>query len=116
MQYASFYIPLAYFFVRLVFAFIFHTYIAPEVYELFVKEVSAKTHIKISRFKTIYDCVSCLVGILMSFLFFGLFHFRGVQIGTIICALVNGKTIGIISSFLENRFVFVDILPLRKYF
>ncbi len=97
-------------------AFIFHTYIAPEVYELFVKEVSAKTHIKISRFKTIYDCVSCLVGILMSFLFFGLFHFRGVQIGTIICALVNGKTIGIISSFLENRFVFVDILPLRKYF
>ena len=97
-------------------AFIFHTYIAPEVYELFVKEVSAKTHIKISRFKTIYDCVSCCVGILMSFLFFGLFHFRGVQIGTIICALINGKTIGIISSFLEKRLVFVDILPLRKYF
>ena len=97
-------------------AFIFHTYIAPEVYELFVKEVSAKTHIKISRFKTGYDCVSCLVGIILSFSFFGLFHFRGVQIGTILCALVNGKTIGIISNFLEKHFEFVDILPLRKYF
>jgi uncharacterized membrane protein YczE len=97
-------------------AFIFHTYIAPEVYELFVKAVSAKTHIKISRFKTVYDCVSCLAGIIMSFLFFGLFHFRGVQIGTVICALVNGKTIGIISNFMEKHFEFVDILPLRKYF
>lgn len=97
-------------------AFIFHTYIAPEVYELFVKEVSAKTHISISRFKTGYDCVSCLAAIIMSFSFFGLFHFRGVQIGTIICALVNGKTIGIISSFLEKHLEFVDVLPLRKFF
>lgn len=97
-------------------AFIFHTYIAPEVYELFVKEVSTKTHIKISRFKTGYDCVSCLIGIIMSFLFFGLFHFEGVKLGTVICALVNGVTIGLISKGLDKHFDFVDLLPFRKYF
>lgn len=97
-------------------AFIFHTYIAPAVYEMFVKEVSAKTHIKISRFKTGYDCVSCLIGIILSFLFFGLFHFEGVKLGTVICALVNGVTIGLISKGLDKQFDFVDLLPFRKYF
>jgi uncharacterized membrane protein YczE len=97
-------------------AFIFHTYIAPEAYELFVKEVSGKTHIKISRFKTGYDCVSCMIGITLSFLFFGLFHFEGVKLGTIICALVNGKAIGLISKYIEKHFDFVDVLPFRKYF
>ena len=38
----------------------FHTYISPEAYELFVKEVSAKFGISINKFKTAYDCVSCL--------------------------------------------------------
>lgn len=48
----------------------FHTYISPEVYELFVKEVSAHFGADINRFKTGYDCVSCLIGVAMSFLAF----------------------------------------------
>ena len=97
-------------------AFIFHTYIAPEVYELFVKEVSIKTHSNINHFKIGYDCISCLVGIILSFLFFGLFHFEGVRLGTIICALVNGRIIGAISHLMEKHLNFIDGLPLRKYF
>lgn len=97
-------------------AFIFHTYIAPEVYELFVKEVSGKTHSNIYHFKLGYDCVSCLIGILLSFLFFGLFHFEGVKLGTIVCALVNGRIIGFISRFMEKHLNLIDGLPLRKYF
>jgi Predicted membrane protein len=97
-------------------AFIFHTYIAPEVYELFVKEVSAKTHSNINHFKIGYDCVSCLIGIILSFLFFGVFHFEGVRFGTIICALLNGKIIGIIGNLMERHLDFMDGLPLRKYF
>ena len=97
-------------------AFIFHTYIAPEVYELFVKEVSKKTQKNINRFKIWYDCVSCLVGVILSFAFFGLFHFEGVKIGTVFCALVNGRIIGLISRVMESRLNFVDALPLRKYF
>ena len=37
---------------------LFHTYIAPEVYELFVKEVSARYGVDINDFKTGYECVS----------------------------------------------------------
>jgi uncharacterized membrane protein YczE len=96
-------------------AFIFHTYIAPEVYELFVKEVSARTNCN-SRFKIGYDCISCLVGIILSFLFFGFFHFECVKFGTIICALVNGKIIGIMSNLMERHLNFADGIMLRKYF
>lgn len=94
----------------------FHTYIPPEAYELFVKEISAKTHKDINKFKTGYDCVSCVISIIMSFCFFGLFKFEGVNVGTVICALINGKIIGMISKFLEKKFEFKDSLPLRKLF
>lgn len=97
-------------------AFIFHTYIAPEVYELFVKEISKKKRININHFKIRYDCFSCLIGIILSFLFFGIFHFEGVKFGTIICALVNGRIIGFISNIMEKHLNFADGLPLRRFF
>lgn len=97
-------------------AFIFHTYIAPEVYELFVKEVSKKKNVNINQFKVAYDCTSCLIGVLLSFLFFGAFRFEGVKLGTIVCALVNGRIIGAISSLMEKHLDFVDGLPLRRFF
>lgn len=94
----------------------FHTYIAPEVYELFVKEVSAGFQLNINRFKTAYDCVSCLIGIGMSFLIFGLWHFEGVKLGTVICALVNGTVISGFSAFYEKHWDFYDRFPWRKFF
>ncbi len=94
-------------------AFMFHTYIAPEVYELFVKEVSKRFKININKFKTCYDCVSCLISVIMSFVFFGMFHFEGVNIGTIICALINGMTIGIFSTWFEKHLIFIDGLSLN---
>ena len=53
----------------------FHTYIAPEAYELFVKEISLKYGFNMNKVKTIYDCTSCIVAILMSCVFFGLWQF-----------------------------------------
>ena len=97
-------------------AFFFHTYIAPEAYELFVKEIAEKHSLPISRVKTIYDCISCGASILLSFAFFGLWHFEGVKIGTVICALVNGWIIGRISMLLNSHCQFRDGLPFRKYF
>ena len=97
-------------------ALFFHTYIAPEVYELFVKEVSSKYGVEIHRFKTGYDICSCLIGVILSFIFFGFGVFRGVKWGTIICAMINGTLIGLCSKFLEQRFEFKDGLGLRKYF
>lgn len=94
----------------------FHTYIAPEVYELFVKEVSGGFGKNINRFKTGYDCTSCLIGVVLSFIFFGLWHFEGVKPGTIFCALINGWIIGRCSKAYEKVFDFQDKLPWRKYF
>ena len=48
---------------------LFHTYISPEAYELFVKEISSGFGFDINKTKTIYDCCSCFVAIIMSFLF-----------------------------------------------
>ncbi len=97
-------------------AFFFRTYISPEAYELFVKELSQKLGLRINRVKTAYDCISCLVGVIMSFAFFGFGQFEGVKLGTIFCALVNGWLIGRVSDELEASFEFKDALGLRRFF
>ena len=98
-------------------ALFFHTYIAPEVYELFVKELAFKFRKDIHKVKTVYDICSCLIGVLLSFAFFGFGVFKGVKAGTIVCALINGTLIGLCSKFLEQKFEFTDGLEkLRKYF
>ena len=71
-------------------AFFFKTYISPEAYELFVGDVSRKFQLSITRVKTVYDVVSCLIGVIMSFVFFGFGVFEGVKLGTIFCAIING--------------------------
>jgi len=97
-------------------AMLFHTYIPPEAYELFVKEVSAKTSTDIHRFKTAYDCVSCLLSVALSFLFFGWGRFEGVKAGTVLCALINGFLIGRCTKWMESRWSFTDGYPMRKWF
>jgi len=62
----------------------FKTYIAPEAYELLVKELAEKLQKPTHRVKTVYDCVSCAVAVLMSFAFFGFGRFEGVKLGTVI--------------------------------
>ncbi len=94
----------------------FHTYISPEAYELFVSEVSKTYHLKTHKVKTVYDCVSCVVGIILSFVFFGFGSFVGIGWGTVICALINGAIIGGMSKLEDRWFEFKDGLPLRKYF
>lgn len=97
-------------------AFMFHTYISPEVYELFVKEMSARTGISLSRFKTIYDRMSLLIGILLSFFLFGMGTFIGIGVGTVFSAVFNGKLIGYLGEKMEGFWSFEDGLPFRKYF
>lgn len=97
-------------------ALLFRTYISPEAYELFVKEFATKFKLNLYNVKTCYDCISCLVGVCLSFAFFGWWHFEGVKIGTIICALVNGRLIGVIDKAFDKYFSFKDALPLKRYF
>ena len=95
---------------------LFKTYISPEAYELFVKEISSRFDFDIKWTKTAYDCTSCLAAILMSFAFMGFGHFEGVKLGTVICALTNGYLIGICSKCFDKYFVFTDAFNLRKLF
>ena len=94
----------------------FKTYIAPEVYELLVKELAQKLNKPTHRVKTVYDCVSCAAAVILSFVFFGLWRFEGVKLGTVICALVNGFLIGRCTARMDHRFEYRDALPWRKYF
>ncbi len=95
-------------------ALLFQTYISPEVYELFVMEVSSRFGIEVSRFKTGYDIVSCILAIGLSFLFFGFLHFEGVKWGTVICAMVNGPLIGLFSRWMKKRLNFVRVLEKKQ--
>ena len=94
----------------------FHSYLPPEAYELFVKEVAEKGGWSITRTKTTYDIVSCIVSVLMSFAFFGFGHFEGVKAGTFISALLNGWLIGHFGTFLEQHLDFKDAMPWRNFF
>ena len=93
-------------------ALLLHTYFPPEAYELVVKELSAKFNVTIGKTKTIYDCCSCALAIVLSLCFFK--TFIGVKWGTIVCAIINGWLIGKICSFLEKKFIFKDALSWRE--
>lgn len=97
-------------------SFLFRTYISPEAYDLFVRETSSAFHVRLHRFKTCYDCVSCLVAIALSLLFFGFPPLRGVGIGTVICAFLNGTLIRLWSVSFEKLFTYEDALPKLKRF
>jgi uncharacterized membrane protein YczE len=94
----------------------FHTYLAPEAYELIVKEISVKTKTDINKIKTGFDCFSVVLGIILSFSFFGFGEFYGVKLGTILCALINGFLISRFSKLLEHFFEFKNRLDLQKLF
>ena len=91
----------------------FHTYISPEVYELFVKEVADKYHLSLAKVKTGYDCSSLLLAIVLSFLFYGFGTFVGVNVGTVICALMNGWMIGQFTHFFEKHWEFKNGLNVK---
>ncbi len=92
-------------------AFFCRTYIAPEVYELFVETVSRKFKMSFHHFKTIYDVISCAVSVAMSFAFFGFGQFVGVGWGTIVCALVNGTLIGWFTRLYDRLWRYEELFP-----
>ena len=111
---AILYFPVGILFGSFGVAMLFHTYIAPEVYELFVIELSSRYSISASRLKTVYDLSSCVLAVILSFAFFGFMHFEGIKWGTVICALVNGRLIGLFSTLLEKRFSFVRVMRINR--
>ena len=93
---------------------LFRTYLPPEAYELFVKELARKFRKPIPFVKTLYDCGSLLVSVAVSFALFG--KILGIGPGTVICALVNGSLIQLFTTIFDRLFLFRDRFALRHYF
>ena len=92
-------------------AMFYKTYLYPQVYDFFVKGVSGKFGIKLSRFKTCFD-LSCLaVAAIMSLAFFR--RFEGIGWGTLVIASINGTIIGFFCRLFDKYF---DFTPLFKKF
>ena len=85
-------------------ALFFRTYLPACAYDMFVKVVSERFSISIAKFKIGYDLTSLVVSILFTFLFFG--KLKGIGVGTLICALVNGMIINGFSNLFARRFRF----------
>lgn len=94
---------------------LFHTYILLEAYEMFVKKMLAKLGMNINKFKTVYDCASCALAVVMSLVFFGFGRIEGMKPDTAVCALINGWLIGICSKAFERLIEFKDGTGLRGF-
>lgn len=82
-------------------ALYFHTYFYPQVYEFFVKGMSKRFQIPLSKFKIGFDMCCLLVAVILSFT---LFHrIVGIGIGTVILACLNGGLIGCYGKWMESH-------------
>ena len=90
-------------------ALFFKAYLYPQVYDFFVKGVSAHCKIPIGKFKIFYDISSFALSCILSLVLFG--GFKGVGIGTVFMALVNGLMINFFDRILTK---YVDFVPAFK--
>lgn len=93
---------------------LFRAYFPPAAHEMFVKEVAAYKKIKLPTLKTIYDCSMLLIAVLLSLVFFG--DIRGIGIGTVICAFMNGTLIRLFTALTDKFFTFRDRFSFRFRF
>lgn len=72
----------------------------PQVYEFFVKGISEKYHLSLSKFKLRFDLSFLLLTIVLSLI---LFHrLTGIGAGTLIMACCNGPLIGVYSRWFDR--------------
>lgn len=95
---------------------LFYTYISPEAYELLVKEVSKKFGFETGRTKLVYDISSLLLATVLALVFFGISDLKGIGIGTVIAAVLNGILIGAYCKIYNKFISFKDIFKLRHLF
>ncbi len=83
-------------------ALFFKTYLYPQVYDFFVKAVSYRYGIRLSRFKTCVDLTLLLASTVITFCFFG--KLVGLSWGTLVMAVLNGSIIGFFSDRIDRAF------------
>lgn len=93
----------------------FHAYLYPQMYDYFVKGVSAALHKDRGKVKIIFD-LSCLaLALVLTFVLFG--KMVGVGVATFITAAINGPIISLFDRLFDRNFDFPALFPkLEKYF
>ena len=86
-------------------ALFFKAYLYPQVYDFFVKGVSSHYKIPIGKFKIFYDISSFTVSCILTLVLFG--GFKGVGVGTVVMALLNGLIINFFDNWLTKHVEFV---------
>ncbi len=105
------------------------TYLAPTVYELFVKEVSSRYGFRFGRVKSVYDLGNLSISLILAVAMFGwgvFSHFsfpalweaildgyvlEGIGIGTLIATLVNGPCIGFVGKMIDKYVRTTPLFP-----
>ncbi len=105
------------------------TYLAPAVYELFVKEFADRYGKPFGRVKWVYDFINLAISITLSITLFGFgvfsdFSFSalwkavtdgyiltGIGVGTFVAAVVNGPCIGAIGRVIDRFFTPTPLFP-----
>ena len=95
-------------------ALLFSSYLPPEAYEMFVKEIAQKAGKPVYKIKTVYDFCSLAVAVALSLIFFG--SIEGVGIGTVVCAIVYGFIIRLFQKLYNITIRFEDRFNWREYF
>lgn len=90
-------------------ALFFHTYLYPQVYDFFVREVSKRYKKDRTKFKIAFDTSCLVVAVALSLLFFG--KLVGVGVGTVIMTLLNGRLIGFFDKKLDKYCTVKPIFP-----
>ncbi len=87
-------------------ALFFKTYLYPQVYDFFVKGVSGRYSIDITKFKRIFDACCLAAAAVMTLVIFK--GFRGIGVGTLVMTAFNGVIIGAFSKLFDK---YVNIVP-----
>ena len=90
-------------------ALVYRTYLYPQVYDFFVKGVSARFSLDRTKFKIACDVASLLIAVALSLLFFH--RLNGIGVGTLIMTALNGVLIGAFGKLIDRFFTFPPLFP-----
>ena len=93
-------------------AFMFNTYLPPQIPELLVMEVAKRCQADPSKIKLYLDVICLVVSVVLSLLLTG--TFTGIGVGTVIITLANAPLIKLWSKLVEKLFVFDPMIPGMK--
>ncbi|MCH5320484.1 MAG: hypothetical protein J1E36_01895 [Eubacterium sp.] len=95
-------------------ALFFNTYLAPCVYDFFVRVIGFEKKLDMRKWKLAFDFSMLIVSVVLSLVLFR--RFIGVNFGTLIMAALNGNIIAFFSNMMKKHIEFFDRFPLAKYF